>query len=162
MKPFIQILVFFLGATLFVNALGDNRPSDLAMENAFQAKYQTFSKLLRLFQDDEGAVTYVGKGEVVTYNKEIDKDRKTLYLRYVKDLNCVAAYSNDQLTLWIWGTGLTIASPSESKGYYYIPTLGHLEKAIVPSIDEVEKSGKLGIFLKPLKNNWYIVYMNSD
>ena len=155
------ILTVFGGCNRFMDALGYNRPSEVAMEKTFDAKSQKFSLLLKLFQEDAGTVTYVGNGIVITSNEKLDRKRKALYLKYVKNLNCDAVYGDTKLTFWIWETGLTIASPSEAKGYAYIPTLGRYKNLIVSSIEEIEKSEKCGIWIKPIKNDWYIIYMRS-
>lgn len=156
----------FAGLGVWPSCSVRNCPSDVEVMARFQRMRPSLDRLQRLLEKDGYAVSYLGKGQVDASGRPLSESRRAEYLEILKDLGDVSVHQNDgSLNVVLWSDGVSIASHSRYKSIQFLPA-GDSEHisyrgVSMPSLDGLENQDKDGLWVRPLGEGWYIVYMET-
>ena len=164
----LTLTAFFAAGLLavgFARSFFSRCPTDEQLIQIFVQNRSRLQELLTMIAADQGRISYVGRG-IVTVDGPLPQERRSKYLREVEALGALSLSQTKseggEVTIWMWGTGLSISGPSQSKGFGLILPQNLRRYKIRDRLDGIEKGLSNAVYARRIQGDWYLIFYQSN
>jgi hypothetical protein len=160
-RPLVMALAVWAFAVLSNVVYAEAFPSDEILLNSFRTHTVAYERLREMVTEDMHTQPIFTESDLSsTLPKARREEYRSLLSSITPDLMVGVDYNGIVRFIFVIH-GSSAIGPSSVKGIEYVPVGARAGASIVQNLNNPDRYGE-GVYLRPIKSGWFVLFQNTD